>query len=165
MLLHTGFPPKTVSRKASVDFNIFKAGMSGPSPLNWQLREGQELAQAKSESEVALVSSQNSSPEHSLPSSSPVSADQREFSAEDRRRDRAGSEDVAGPPGELGRAHASAAGDKSALLTASFHHLLPFLPLTTENSAAPVTPAPPIHTSSLKLPSVVSANVLPKTSC
>ena len=44
-LLHTGFPPKTIPRKAAVDFNIFKAGMSGPSPLNWQLREGQGLAQ------------------------------------------------------------------------------------------------------------------------
>ena len=138
----------------------------GPARLTGSSEKGRGSPKAKSESEAALVSSPNASPEHSLPSSSPVSADQREFRAEDGRRDRAGSVDVAGALGKLGRAHASAAGDRSALLTASscrllLFLLLLFLPLTTENSAASATPTP-IHTSSLKLRSVASSTIRPR---
>lgn len=67
---------------------FLKLDCLGPARLTGSSEKGRSSPKAKSESEATLVSSLNSSPEHSLPSSSPVSADQREFRAEDRRRGR-----------------------------------------------------------------------------
>lgn len=67
---------------------FLKLDCLGPARLTGSSEKGRSSPKAKSESEATLVSSLNSSPEHSLLSSSPVSADQREFRAEDRRRGR-----------------------------------------------------------------------------
>lgn len=135
----------------------------GPALSAGSSEKGRGSPKAKSESEAGLVSLPNCSPRHGLRSSAPVSADQREVRAEEREVGQSRKRGRCWGPEGSGRAHAPAAGDKNRVVHRQLPSTISSRRLLSDGGKLShiCNTVPPIHTTSLKISTIVLRAVGP----